>query len=85
MLPGETMRCQVERVIDVDSVIVEISGMPMSKSHFFRKGDKSGVRRRVENGRDVWEAMDDRDFLAGRSPNVPPPAEEPKRQRKKGA
>ena len=62
---------------DTDTVIVEIDSMPMAKTHLFRIGDKTGARRRSENGRDVWEALSDRDFLAGRSPNVPPEPEKP--------
>ena len=86
--PGEIMRCRVEREIDQDRAIVEIEAVPMSKTHLYRKGDKVGVQRRVENGQDIWEALDDRDFIAGRSPNVPPPPpavvepEKPKRKRK---
>jgi len=76
-LPGEVMRCRVDQVIDTDTVIVEIDSMPMAKTHLFRIGDKTGARRRSENGRDVWEALSDRDFLAGRSPNVPPEPEKP--------
>lgn len=71
-LPGEVMRCRVDRVIDDDTVIVEISSVPMSRQHLFRKGDKTGGRRRVENGRDVWEALEDRFFIKGLSPTVPP-------------
>ena len=70
-LPGETMRCRVERVVDADRAIVEI-GMPISKAHRFRPGDKVGVRRRVEGGRDIWEVLEDRDFLADRSPAQTP-------------
>lgn len=69
--PGERMRCQVERIIDDDRVIIAITSVPMSKTHQYRMGDKTGARRRTEYGRDVWEALDDRDFLANRSPNEP--------------
>lgn len=85
--PGEIIRCRVEREIDQDRAIVEIEAMPMAKTHMYRKGDKVGVQRRMENGQDIWEALDDRDFIAGRSPNVPPPPptvepEKPKRRKK---
>jgi hypothetical protein len=63
-LPGEIMRCRVERVVDANSVIVEIDGVPLAKSHHFRKGDKTGARRRRQDGMDVWEALEDRWFLA---------------------
>lgn len=67
-LPGEFMRCKVVKAVDRNRVVIEISGVPVSKLHVYRKGDVTGARRRVEYGRDVWEALDDRDFLADRSP-----------------
>jgi len=74
-LPGELMRCLVERIVDENRVIIEINGVPMSRSHQYRRGDKTGARRKVEYGKDVWEALDDRDFIANRSPTepIPPP------------
>jgi hypothetical protein len=70
-LPGEIMRCVVESVVDANRVIIEIDAVPMSRSHQYRQGDKTGARRKVEHGRDVWEALDDRDFIANRSPTEP--------------
>jgi hypothetical protein len=79
MLPGEKMRCEVVDLVDGDRVLVEISGQPMTRTHHYRKGDRTGARRRIEFGREVWEALDDRDFLANRSPAEPVrPKEEPK-------
>ena len=65
-MPGEIMRCLVDKVVDRDRVIVEIDSVPMSKSHNYRKGDKTGARRRRANGTETWEAQDDRDFIANR-------------------
>lgn len=83
------MRCLVEQIVDRDRVIVEIDSTPMARTHNYRKGDKTGARRRRENGMDVWEAVDDRDFLANRSPyefKLPEPEpEKPKRRKKKVA
>lgn len=84
-LPGERMRCVVDKVIDRDRVIVEIASVPMAKSHTYRKGDMTGARRRREHGLDRWEAIDDRDFIANRSPNEFLPATEEKPKRKRGA
>jgi hypothetical protein len=67
-LPGEIMRCKVDRVIDENRVIVEISTSPMARTHHYRMGDRTGARRRLEYGAYVWEALDDRDFIANRSP-----------------
>lgn len=73
--PGEILRCRVEQIIDMNRVIIEVSSMPMSRAHQYRLGDKTGARRRVDYGRDLWEALDDRDFLANRSPAEPPVSE----------
>jgi hypothetical protein len=71
-LPGEVMRCRVDRVIRPNVVIVEIDGVPMSKSHHYRKGDKAGAVRKAEFGREVWVAMDDREFIAHGTPEMAP-------------
>jgi hypothetical protein len=81
-LPGEVMRCEVVKLVDANRVLIEITGQPMSKSHQYRKGDRTGARRRIAYGRDVWEALDDRDFLANRSPVEPFVVEEEKPKRK---
>ena len=67
-LPGEILRCVVDSVIDDDRLIVEIASTPMARTHNYRLGDKTGVRRRMEYGTYFWEALDDRDFIANRSP-----------------
>jgi hypothetical protein len=83
LFPGEIMRCKVHRVVDANRVLVEITGQPMSKTHQYRKGDVTGARRRIAYGLDSWEALDDRDFLANRSPADPAPAEKVKVKRKR--
>jgi hypothetical protein len=86
-LPGEVLRCLVERVVDPNTVIIEIDAMPMAKTHMFRRGDKAGARRTVENGRDVWEAQSDREFLRAAAPapelapEPPKPAKKPRAKR----
>ena len=71
-LPGETMRVPVTRVISPDAVLVRLDAVPMAKSHNFRFEDTIGVRRRIRNGRDVWEAQNDREFLAEQARLTPP-------------
>lgn len=66
-LPGERIRCPVERVIDTDTVIFRIDSPPMAKSHQFQFDRNYGARRRVLNGRDLWEAQYEREFLAEQS------------------
>jgi hypothetical protein len=69
-LPGEVMQCEVVKFVDADRVVVEVSSEPMSRRHQYRKGDKIGARRRIDTltGTDLWDALDDRDFIANRSP-----------------
>ena len=56
-LGGEAMRCLVRLVIDEDTVIVEITGICMAKSHAFKQGDfVAANRRRDLSGRDRWVA-----------------------------
>lgn len=62
--PGETMRCPVKKVIDDNTVLVHIDSPPVSRMHTFRFDEIVGVRRRVLNTREFWEAQTERDFLA---------------------
>ncbi len=82
-LPGEVMRCVVIDLVDEDRVIIEIDGVPMSRSHQYRAGDRTGARRRIEHWREIWEALDDRDFLANRSPNDLPTVDQATEQHKR--
>jgi hypothetical protein len=60
-LGGEVMRCTVRRVVDQDTVLLELTGVPMSRNHGFKQGDFVGARRRrALNGRDDWKAVDPR-------------------------
>jgi hypothetical protein len=82
VLPGETMRVPIQTIIDSDTVIVKIDTVPMSRSHTFRINDHVGVRRRVQDNRDVWEAQKDREFLAEQARLIalsPPPPAPPKK------
>lgn len=56
-LGGEAMRCLVRLVIDEDTVVVEITGVCMAKSHALKQGDfVAASRRRDLSGRDQWVA-----------------------------
>lgn len=59
-LPGERMLCAVVALADHDRVIVEISGVPMAKSHQYQKGQQVPVERKMTQLGEVWEAMDER-------------------------
>lgn len=58
-LPGEVMRAMVTRLIDRNTVLVEI-GQPMAKSHNYRKDDIVACRRKFGDLGEFWEAFDDR-------------------------
>jgi len=62
--PGEQIRVPIKKVVDDDTVLVHVDTVPMSKSHRFEFDKVYGVRRRIRDGRDVWEAQYERDFLA---------------------
>lgn len=47
-LPGEKIRATVKRIIDNDAILVELTYMPMAKSHQFKIGDVVACRR-VQN------------------------------------
>lgn len=56
-LGGEAMRCLVRLVVDDDTVVVEITGVCMSKNHPFRQGDFVAAKRsRHMGGHDEWRA-----------------------------
>src|SRR6185503_19207394 len=61
--PGEVIRCPVKKVISSDAALIHVDSMPMAKSHTFEYDKTYGVRRRIKDGRDVWEAQKDREFL----------------------
>lgn len=56
-LGGEAMRCLVRLVVDEDTVVVEVTGIAMSKNHAFRRGDFAAAKRgRHMGGHDEWTA-----------------------------
>lgn len=61
--PGESIRCPVKKIISPDSALIHLDSVPMAKSHTFEFDKTYGVRRRVQDGRDVWEAQKDAEFL----------------------
>jgi hypothetical protein len=60
-LGGERMRCVVRKAVDDDTVILEITGVPMSRNHAHKQGDFVGARRqRGIHGGDDWSAVNER-------------------------
>ena len=74
-LPGEILRAPVIKVVNRNTVFVQLAGNPMNpaKQHQYRAEDVIAVRRRQGELGEFWEAMDDR-VLFGR----PPAEKEPK-------
>lgn len=67
VLPSETMRARITRVVDADTVIVEI-GQPFMKTHNYRRGDLVACRRTPGVLGETWQAIEVRPSL----PNFPP-------------
>lgn len=62
MLPSETMRAEVTRVVNRDTVIVKI-GQPMMRTHAWRKDDLVACRRKTGVLGETWEAVEERPAL----------------------
>jgi hypothetical protein len=71
-LPGERLRAEVLRIVDANHVIVFLGGQPMTRGHLFRKGDTIGCRRVQTALEELWEAQDDRAFMANFAPDPEP-------------
>jgi hypothetical protein len=56
-LPGEQMRVKVSKVIDRDTVIVEL-GQPFMRSHSFLLGDLVACRRTAADLGETWNAIE---------------------------
>lgn len=72
--PGEQIRVPIKKIVNDDTVLIHLDTMPMSKSHRFEFDKVYGVRRRLKDGRDFWEAQYERDFLAEQERNMAPVA-----------
>ena len=62
--PGEVIRCTVKKIISPDAVLILVDSVPMAKSHTFEFDKMYGVRRRFQDGKDIWVAQKDDEFLA---------------------
>ena len=58
-LPGETISVLVRGVVSDDACVVEIDTIPMSRSHFYRKGQIVAARRGVDEllQTEKWEVV----------------------------
>jgi hypothetical protein len=78
-LPGEILRAPVVKLWDDDTVIVELTGVPLNpgKTHAYRKGDLVPVQRCRGALGESWQAIDERRLygrpVPGEEPPMPPP------------
>ena len=56
-LPNERLRAIIRRVVTDDAVIVEITSVPLSRTHTYKKGDYVACKRSVTDFGDVWAAV----------------------------
>ena len=78
VLPGETLRAKVRRVVNPDTVVVELTSAPMTRSHTYRKGDIVACQRDRGLGGEIWVAVEQRRAM----PRIP--AEQPKKEKPMG-
>lgn len=93
-LPGERTRATVRRVVDEDLVLIELTTMPMAKSHQYRFRDILPVRRTIRSdvsapgSPETWAVVEERRVLPEKmekahapKPGVKPRDDQPKRKR----
>lgn len=56
-LPGERVRAMIRRVVTADAVIVELTSIPLAKSHTYTRGDYVALRRKDTSLGEIWEAV----------------------------
>lgn len=77
-LPGERTRATVRRIVDPNTVLVELTTMPMGKSHQYRFKDMVAVRRNrpvdmwAPGSPDSWAVVEERITLPSDIPSAPP-------------
>lgn len=58
-LPGERLRAIIRQVVTPDAVIVELTSIPLAKSHTYKRGDYVACRRNHVMGTEEWKAVED--------------------------
>jgi hypothetical protein len=83
-LPGERTRATVEKVIDDNTIIVQLTSMPMAKSHQYRMDQYVRCHRDTNGLQEIWKASGlEKPVLKVVPPELPPmPA--PKKAKTKG-
>lgn len=88
-LPGEITRATVTKVVNPNTLIVELTSVPMSKTHNYRFRDLLAVRRKKDYlQNETWEAVEERRSLpsaleSASAPSAgPQPSGKPKKRGK---
>lgn len=58
-LPGERLRAIIRRVVTNDAVIVEVTSIPLAKSHQYKRGDYVACRRDDTEYGESWRAVEE--------------------------
>jgi hypothetical protein len=56
-LPNERLRAMIRRVVTDDAVIVEITSVPLSRTHNYKKGDYVACRREKSDLGEAWASV----------------------------
>lgn len=84
-LPGERLRALIRRVVTDDAVIVEITSVPLAKSHTYKRGDIVACRRDSTDFGDVWESVPDQRISIDKVAETIAPPKKKKQVKKKVA
>lgn len=77
-LPGEITRATVTKVVDPNTLIVELTSVPMSKTHNYRFRDLLAVRRKKDYlQNETWEAVEERRSLPSALESISAPSAGP--------
>lgn len=56
-LPNERLRAMIRRVVTDDAVIVELTSVPLARTHAYQRGDYVACRRKLTDLGEIWEAV----------------------------
>ena len=56
-LPSERLRAIIRRVVTDDAVIVELTSIPLARTHNYQRGDYVACRRKDTALGEIWEAV----------------------------
>lgn len=76
-LPGERLRATVRKVTSSDYLIVELTDIPLAKSHSYQKGDFVPCEKIELAHETIWRSFRPQPKM----PDMPPPVEEQRKKR----